>query len=388
MWGELYPGIGQPLAAQFQITPENGTISVDSTNAQRWSLSSLRSQPQTTLYPEGLPVPLSSADALFPDGAEIVVWKGVRYAGGPMLLPFDFGMGEAVPCGRLLVDDVEVVDSLSTPGEFYFMLNAVDRGGTLDRAGFTAPYSTNGTSTLDVVVRSLLSSLQVVNIAALPTLFIPDPVHGFPVPAQATYSIGTSPFSSAIMQLCAGVGFEAFFDRFGALIVQPVPDPSTIKPVASFSEGEDILISAQAGLNTQGVPNVIYAIAQGSNVGAPLQGVWWDSNPDSPTYYGPAPPPAAPAGTYPTTVKTVSSAVATSQADINRVAQSAGLASLGSMNTMQFKIIDCAALDVEDVVSLTRAQAGIVNENFSLDKLTIQLGIATALQCVGRGVYA
>ncbi|MDE1904842.1 MAG: hypothetical protein KGH75_00140 [Rhodospirillales bacterium] len=400
-FGEIYAplgsGTGLPVAT-FPVT--GGQATIDATNAVRRSLSSVLLVP-APFDRYSLPVPVSGIDALFPDGAELALYKGClypsspAYSGAPMLtLPWLNGgvptAGEVVSLGRFLMEDVEIYNA-PTSGAVTVQLNGSDRAATVTRAQFQAPYSTDGVSTLDVQIRALLSG----QVAGLSYNFSPGG-GTFPVPAMQTFQVGGDPWAAAC-QIAASVGYELFFDAFGVCVMRPLIDPTSTAPSMAYEDGaSNIVTDVQRSLVNTGVPNLVIVISQGSNVGAPIQSVWWDSNPSSPTFYNSTAPTIGTSstvppkmGTYPTTQITDTGSTATTQADNDAAARALFLASHGRFETLDLKIRDNPAQDVEDVISVASADAGIAaGSNYVLDTITIGLDYSTEEELKGRLVVA
>jgi hypothetical protein len=132
------------LSATFNVV--SGELVTDVANAIRRTAQDLVLIP----FPEdplGLAVPNYSTDLLYPDsGAEIIIRKGCLYPDGTT---------EVAQLGRLLMEDVDIYNA-SSSDNVYIELNGRDRGGTIDRAGFTSPYATDGRSKLDVQLTDLI----------------------------------------------------------------------------------------------------------------------------------------------------------------------------------------------------------------------------------------
>jgi hypothetical protein len=353
----------------------NGQLTVTAANAVRRSASSIVAIP----YPEdasGLPVPVTRNDLLFPDGSEMGIFGGCVY---------DDGTTEVVPMGRFLMEDVEVYNT-SSSGGLYLQLNGSDRGATIARSLFRQPYSTDGVSPLPSQVQAMLNA-QVSNLEW--NLSVPSA--GWPVPAQANFAIGDDPWAGALT-VCADAGFELFPDATGVLQLRPVVDPSNLTPVATYVDDDtSIMTSVQRSLVNTGVPNLIIMVSQGSNIDVPLQSVYWDSDPNSPTFYNATTPPLFPGspipenqGTYPATIMSSTSSTATTQADNDAAAKSAFLAAVGSFNGLDWKIRWNPAHDVEDVCTITSQLDGIIQQNYVVDTITFQLSGQSETELKGR----
>lgn len=443
-YAQVFSGIGGTLLGTFPLVPGSGTVAASSTNAVRRQLSTamlVAYLPKGTytdpgvgsgtysgaIGPDGAPVPLTYLDTMFPDGNEIVIWKGFLYTpqvaltygipayDNPLIydnplaydpaavvgyprttnvgvpLPFG-GYGEAVPLGRFLMEQVDIQDGYSGPGSIDIQVSGSDRGATIARASLTVPYVTNGTASLDVQIMSLLNSLPINGGSKLLTNFNPGNGYGdfttFPVPAAQSLSIGDDPWAT-MQTMCSGCGYELFFDVYGVLNLRPIPNPVLSAPVAYFNEGLGCTVSKlkRSLINTD-VPNVIIMVSQGSTINPPLQAIWFDNDPNSPTYYGPSYPGSGPQGTYPTTTTNLTNNVATTQAALNAAVSSAGIAVKGLFSSVLMDIIANPALEVEDVVELTRTRAGIPSGTlYVIGSMSVPIDYATEEEYTMRGVF-
>jgi len=365
--GQVYSGInGSLLATLTNIT--NGSVKVDQTNAVRRSCSEV----VVTIDPRvdsGL-VPASNFGVLFPSGAELVLQKGIVYSDGSR---------EFSQQGVFLIETPNVSRGVGGSGTVQIDIAGSDRSVTVSRAEFTAPYSTDGTSSADQQIRRIIN-MQV------PALTAFNFQHSRVVPPIATYAVGDDPWA-ACQALAAAASMELYFDRFGFCVLQPVPDPQSAPIAASYkADLSSIITQNTRGLTNVGVPNVIIGIAQGSGVAVPLQAMWFDSDPSSRTYYGPAGPPAKPQGTYPTTTVTLTFSSITVQSDLQNAVNAAGRAQKGRFETCDTFIRDDPSRDVWDVVWLEDDTLGMAAP-FVIDCLTVQLGYSAPMEIVGRRVY-
>jgi hypothetical protein len=362
------------LLATFQVT--KGQVIIDATNAIRRAAQAIQLIPYPMDPLEGVPnavtTPDVNTDLLFPDGNEIVLLKGCVYSDGST---------EYAQLGRLLMEDVEIYKNAQNG--LYITLSGRDRGGTIDRAKFTVPYATDGISTLDVQLAALINyAVPNLPLSITPSLF---------VPAQMTFNINDSPWTAALA-LAASGGYELFPDAYGVITARPVINPQTT-PVSVTYDGsagntDGIVTSIQRSLITTAIPNVIVSIAQGSNIPTPFISYWWDSNPTSPTFYNATVP--VPGvnmtylptrqGSYPMTSTSQTNAAATTQEQNDTIAQSIGVAGLGTFETIDFKIRDNPAHDAEDVVGLFEPDTTVTSKLYLINTITVQMDEASEME--------
>ena len=366
--GEVYAGINGPLLATINnIT--NGTVKIDQTNANRRTCSDiLMAIDASTTYL----VPGVNSGDLFPDGGELFLQKGLVYPDGTTQLQ---------PLGRFLIETPKVTRAVNGAGSLVIDLSGTDRSGTVARSLFTQPYATDGVSTVDVAIMAILN-MQVPQLTAFD--FAASPL----VPPVASYAVGDNPWT-ACQALAALDSKELFFDPSvnAVCILRDIPD-ATVAPIAATYNADlsSIITQNTRGLSNIDVPNVILAQSQGSGVAIPLQAMWFDNNPLSPTYYGPAGPPVPPAGSYPTTVSVITVSGITDLPTLQAMANTAGAAQQGRFETCDTYIRDDPARDASDVVTINDPVLNM-EANFVLDSLVVQMGYSTAMEIVGRRVY-
>ena len=203
---------------------------------------------------------------------------------------------------------------------------------------------------------------------------------------------------------------QLYFSYDGTLVLEPIPDPSTITPCAVYLEGTSTApTTLKRTISNANVPNCICIVSQGSKVTEQVQAWWWDSNLLSPTYYA-APPSGGFTPTTPQTSLPIQSILASYPRLIQKfqttiigpntvanpnaqaiqsqaVAIAIGLTSIGSLEKDNFTIRDQPAHDVDDVVTMGRVIAGIpTNTNVVMDTLTIDMGPQKELQFAARPV--
>ena len=364
----MYAGINGPLLATINnIT--NGTVKIDQTNANRRTCSDIfMAIDASTTYL----VPGVNSGDLFPDGGELFLQKGLVYPDGTT---------ELQPLGRFLIETPKVTRAVNGAGSLVIDLSGTDRSGTVARSLFTQPYATDGVSTVDVAIMAILN-MQVPQLTAF------DFAASLLVPPVASYAVGDNAWT-ACQALAALDSKELFFDPSvnAVCILRDIPD-ATVAPIAAVYNADlsSIITQNTRGLSNIDVPNVILAQSQGSGVAIPLQAMWFDNNPLSPTYYGPAGPPVPPAGSYPTTVSVITVSGITDLPTLQAMANTAGAAQQGRFETCDTYIRDDPARDASDVVTINDPVLNM-EANFVLDSLVVQMGYSTAMEIVGRRVY-
>jgi hypothetical protein len=411
-------------SAPLNTTPMlviSGTVNFDSTASVRRTASQVTFVPTPELLDI---VPNTGTDLLFPDGAEIEVHKGFVYPDGTT---------ETAPQGRFLIENAVTLDSNS--GGTYNLTVAVDgsdRMATIARNEWTDGYSTvpimqNSTSVPSSGAVNLTPYFPITGVAPFVVyidleqmlvtfvdpstgiLYVSAADRGYNGTTQAAHSIGAyivttadvtiagivqnrlpgvpmsiTPSSYLLAPAAFNMGddptaliassalaasYECFFDQAGVFIAEPIADPASIAPTASYSEGPSCTFTElQRTLSNKGVPNHIIVISQGSNIPTPLRGDWYDVNPASPSYiFGP----------YPTTVVVVQTSLATTQPQVDAMAQALGTAALGTFDGMQITYLGDPAMDAGCVVTVTRGPSKVAAAPYIIQKGTLDLGVST-----------
>ena len=362
--------VGQNVLLEGPLQLLSGSVTADRSNAIRRSASSVTMLSNAAGDTDLLPLVNGTGD-LFPNGAELALYKGLRYPNGNV---------EVARQGRFLLEEADVNNDgtgVTIP------LTMKDRGETISRAQFTAPYQTDGVSTTDVAIQQLIAS----RVPGLTYAFTPSTV----VPPVSTWNVGDDPWAAA-MQLAVGASMELFPDVAGTLVLKPTPNPSSSVPVAEYIEGTPIaptkLVRTVSNAN---VPNVVIITASGSNVPVPIQMFWWDNNPGNKTFYayGSVPstllPVQDPTSTYPMTVLNISSSTLSTVEEVTALIFQTVTQVQGAFETAQITVRDDPARDVDDVVLTQRAVAGIlVPTAYVLDSVAIDLGPKSGTQMMGR----
>lgn len=367
-WADIWSGIGGTLLEQ-QVPVTAGQVTID-----RGNTTTRRQATNITFLPDaaGLLLPTTTGSGLlYPMGAEIALYKGVRYANGST---------EVAALGRFLLSEVDVnrdssgVTLVGTMG---------DRGQTIDNAEFAAPYVTNGSSTVDEAIMAMISS----QVSGLLFSFTPSVI----VPPPQSFLAGDGPWTSA-QQLAAGCGLELFPDENGTIVLQPIPSPYLLPVVASYIEGTPLApVGFKRQLENTTAPNVVLVIASGSGIPTPLQYFWWDNNPSSPTFYATGSPPSTslPArsseSVYPTLMVTINTTIPPNTTDIEAVATAAGNGFIGRFESAQISLRDNPAHDVDDVVQVQSAVSGVPTPTaYVVDQVQIGLDTTSGTVLTGR----
>lgn len=338
------------ISANNQTTRLNitvGTVTADRSGAFRRSL-------QVTCFdPTGQMVPSTAASLLTPFGSILRPYSGVRYSDGTT---------EVYPLGVFRIADVDIVESNPTSGSVLTMnITAYDLSRTIDRHKFTTTYVIAQGTLLTTAMRTIVNR-------TFPGAEYNMITHGATLPYGLSYAVGDSPWAS-LQALALSIGCECYFDVNGVFTVVPPADINALgSPVMDYTEGDDCTMTDITVVYTDspGYNGVIVIGASPATGAAPVQGVAWDTNPASPTYY---------LGPYGQVPQVVTDTNITTQAAAQAAAVSLLNSQLGFVRALDVTGMGPGnpALDVDDVVYVKRTPVAQNGSNI-LDSVTIPLG--------------
>jgi hypothetical protein len=343
---QVLPPAGQNIA----IASAGGTVTVDTTQAVRRTMSI------TLLDPNGWLTPASASSPLSPFGNEMQLFSGITYTSGAV---------ELIPLGIFAMTSVEPTFS---GNNFTIAVQGSDRGYTVGLRTLTSPISFAAGISVASAMTTLIGGLMpngaqlVMNSAAYSATMV-----------ATTLNMGDNPWTDAV-QLAQNIGMQLYFDLYGNCQLQPVPDPTTVSASFGFNYGNGSMIQGAArNLTQQGdsgpISNDFYMIYEGTGTTAsdnpPVQGRAFDNNPQSPMYiYGPF-------GDVPSFVYT---SVLQTQTDADAAAQQLLSLSEGQADGLTLTTQPVPFLDGYDVVSVDIPKM-YVNANYVIDALTIPIGL-------------
>ncbi len=216
-------------------------------------------------------VPTFVNSPLAPYGAEVVVSSGIAY---------DNGQVETCQLGVFRIEEVDWDEA----GGSLPIIKGYDRSKALADARFLIPIDRSGISAQFLLTRLVTDVMNTtVNIdMSLPDVTLP----------------GGSVFDSERWQtmqtVSQAIGGEPYFDVHGGCVIAPVPG-LTQSQVNSGVEvwkvdagPTGVLVNASRGVTRTGVYNAVAVTGSAGTTGAAPMGFAADTDPRSPTYYGPA----------------------------------------------------------------------------------------------------
>lgn len=256
----------------------DGSITVDRTSKTRRSGSVTIGDP--TFFPTFANSPLA------PYGAELNIKWSILYPDGS---------SEAVSLGWFRIQDVSQETAPGQSNGGLPIVDFFDRSQAVDDASFLDPIDRGGWG-----VKSLLTHLVQDVLPYASVTFAAGLTDGI-VPGGVTFDGSRWDAISS----CAGyLNADAYFDVTGNVTVVPVPaltqstptsaavwnmDASTSAAIAAGASSSGVLVSAKRSVSRSGVYNCVSCYGQASGSNSPPVGYACDTDPRSPTYFGPTP---------------------------------------------------------------------------------------------------
>lgn len=181
-------------------------------------------------------------------------------------------------------------------------------------------------------------------------------------------------------EMAKAIGMTLYFDARGWCVLRPITQPAG-DVAAELVEGEGgLLLKAGSQWARAGAFNRVIATGENTGQTTIARGVATDDNPLSPTYYY---------GPFEKVPMFYNSPLITSNDQAAAAAQGLLVKQLGTTQSVNFGAIVNPALEPNDVITITRARAGI-DERHIVDQLTIPLtaeqsmtGRTRSIQMVG-----
>lgn len=285
---------------------------------------------------------------LQPYGNEVFVERGVNLGGHV----------EWVSQGYFRLYDVEQDDAPNGP----LQLTGRDRMSAIVDAELVAPVQFAKTRTASDVITELVT--DVLPNAVIDFLATDRQIGRAQTAERDRYAL--------IKDIADSLSAVVYWDHRGHLVVAPAPSPDD-DPVLTVPSGPGgVLVSASRALSRDGVYNAVVATGEGADADNPPQGIAYDNNPNSPTYWG------GPFGKVP---EFYSSPLLTDASQAKSAARSLLLKAIGLPYAVTFTAVPHPGLEPNDVV---RVQYPGGYDNHVVDSLTIPLTADAAMQATTR----
>lgn len=276
-------------------------------------------------------------------GNELVIAAGVGYPGAPDDV-------ELVAQGVFRIATYKIVD---TAQGVAVDLTATDRAGWIAKCALLTPWQTAADTTavdaITALARYFLGpSLEVVDTSTR------GQVDTFP---QHVLAERANPWSAGIATWAEAVGAEAFFDRHGRLIIRDVPDLTGQPAAWQAVEGVNCTVVEIDASGDDTAPNAVVVAGENPDTSG-FRAVAINSDPASPTYYGPdADNPIA--GGYGPRPVAITSPLVTSQGQAQAMADARGRTLFAATQQYRLSMSPNPGLVEGDVLHLRRARDGI-----------------------------
>lgn len=316
--------------------------------------------------PTGSLVPNDLGDLLAPGSTEIKLFRGVSY---PVTLA---GMTnpEYIPLGMFGISKYRLDD---TGESMTVQLSGFDRARKVQRAKLANDYViAKNTNYIDAIQALLLSRYPAIVFGTVVPTSMTTPIIVLPA--------GKDPWGEC-RRLLGNIGYEIFFDPDGLCTIRPVQSLATI-PNWNLIEGSSAtLLAVTKQMDDENFFNHAVVTGESSQNTVPARAEASDQNPASPTYTG---------GPMGDVVDFYTGSDIQTNAQAQSVANARLNKALGIPLSVDTVDIVHPALDIEDVVQITRAKSNI-NDLFVVDKLTIPMistramNLSTRQRLVGVG---
>ena len=384
-------GIAQ--GSPYTASMSTGSVTVDRNSEQR------RTGQITVVLEPVIPPPLlmpaNPQSLLAPFGTEIFLEIGISPSNGQL------SSVQWVPLG-LFVIATSITDDTTT--NLVVTLDLYDRSWTISQRALKKPYNFPATPSGNFVdeVMALANMVwgQQQNVAPLQYNITPTAAT---VPV-ASYNQGADPWS-ALQDMASAVGYELFFNAYGVVTGFPVPNPTTQPVVWNYTDNADA-VTGLPGTGSEALMGDFYTTPIGVSVEMTRDGIYNDiiiqgtgtanmatytgsgleasgppilaeaavTNPQSPMYVGGA------MGDVP---NFVSSSLVTS-AGAQQMANTDLEVATSTAWQVTITVPPNPILDVDDVVSITRARVGLNNALVVLDTITHSTEYSDNMAITGR----
>jgi Domain of unknown function (DUF5047) len=347
-----YVQVTSPTNQTVNLHVTVGSVTADRTAAYRRTCQITCFDPDGTLINSATG---TSSALLTPFGSGSIIrpYSGIRYSDGTT---------EVYPLGVFNISQVNIVESNpTTEAGLTISMTGYDPSRRIDRNKFTSTYVIAAGTLITTAIQTLVNR-------TLPGTQFSTTTSGLTLPYPLTYAVGDSPWA-AIGDLSASVGCETYFDVNGVCVTCPPADLGALSsPVMSYIPGQHCSMTDITSTYTDdpGYNGVIVIGASPATGQAAVQGVAWDTNPASPTYY---------LGDYGQVPQIVN--------DTNITTAAGALASATSLLNSQLGFVKQLsttnmgpgnpALDVDDVVEIVAPKAA-VNGVAIIDAVTVPMG--------------
>lgn len=349
---------GQPLNVAVPLSAATVTVSRNAANRRTADITvAVEFDPLNPNVPPAI-VPINPSSPTAPFGNEIFLQQGIVTTNGV----------QYVPLGMFAVATVNEADTVS---DFQMTLHCYDRSWVVGTRKFKSVWNIpqaggNAMAEVQAMINSVYPGLQY-NLQGTTAV----------LPSGQSYGEGQDPWQ-AVQDIAMSVGYEVFFDANGVVVGFPTPAPTTQQSVWALGEGTPTgPLSITNVWTREGIVNdfVVSATGTSNAAGGAQRAIAQDTNPGSPTFVG---------GAFGDVADFTTTPLVTSNPQA--AANNALAISLSSARQLTVTTTPNPLLDVDDVVTVTRARLGLNNTPIVLDSITHSISPFDTVPLTGRVV--
>lgn len=301
---------------------------------------------------------------LWPTGNELKVFAGIIYGDGT---------SEYVPMGLFRLSRAQLA---AADGDLQIAVEGWDRGRTVSRAGFIAPWGVpQGKNYNDEILRLVKAKFPLLrdDEVTLASTNYKTPNLVFTGPTD-------DPWDKA-QTMTESLGNELLWDGDGRLMSRPLPSPTAVDPVFTYIHGENCtLLTATRDLSDEQAYNGVICVGESTSNTAPVRGEAWDTDPNSPTYFDPKFPESSLYGPVPFFMQSqyVTTNPQAQDAAINNLGRVKGIVegvSMSALNNYAHESYDPVDIEVPDI--------GTVG-SYILEQITFGFGDSPTMTAIAR----
>jgi hypothetical protein len=297
---------------------------------------------------------------------EIYLERGVQYANG---------ITEYVGLGYFRVNSVEdtVIRSKKFSGSAT-RITGEDRKSNLRDGRVISPLQFGASASVASVIDFLITDV-------MPGVTTVYDSTNWPGGTAATTTLGSDHFVDQdrlafIEELVKAYGKICYFDYAGRFVVKDVPN-TTGRAVFDINAGANgVLVKASRSISRDGVYNAVVATGEPVGNSAPVYGIAYDSDPNSPTFWG---------GTFGKVPKFFSSSFLTTDSQCGTAAQNLLNASHGFPYSVTLGLVPNPALEAWDVISVTYSEG--TSEVHIIDTIRYTMSVDDEMSIATRKQY-
>ena len=365
--GRFNPYESHQVASEATILPSGVVVPIIDGNVAHDSTNLIRGSGDFTIVDDGSLnlVPTDPTDVLAPYGNEVRVRRGIRYPDGE---------AELITCGVLRIEGSTISGS---EGDTSIRVSAMDRAQKISDAKFEEPFTIEDDTNIVEAIESVLDLVD----PGFETRF---PVTEFTTP-KVTAAEGEDPWEF-LTKFAKAFGAELYFDYEGVLVAAPVPIAGA-SPNAGLHEDVNML-DIEVDWSREEAYNRV--IATGSNAtggaihgpnndSATPRGIATDDDTSSPTYYygeGPYSFGKKPLFYESEYIRNDDQAETAAEAELQL--------QMGVGRKISAQAVVDPRLEPGDVLEVTRARVGVVQELHIVDSVRFPLGASDGMDLTTR----